>query len=282
MDKLCDLHTHSIYSDGSYTPAQLIALAEQADLSAVALCDHNTIAGLPEFLCAGQKSTVEAVPGIEFSTDYQGMELHILALFLPESAHGAVTELLADTLEKKAKNNFRLVQKLKEAGYEIDYDALIASTPRGQINRAHVAQALVEKGYAATVKEAFRNLLDPERGYYQRPPLPDSLQTISFIRQQGAVPVLAHPFLNLTETQLREYLPQAKAAGLAAMETRYPKYTGDTARLAASLATEFDILESGGSDFHGSAKPDIAIGAGRGDLQVPLTVLEALRADRKI
>jgi predicted metal-dependent phosphoesterase TrpH len=272
---MVDLHTHSHCSDGSLSPAQLLRAAEKAGVTAVALCDHNTVAGLPEFMAAA--GNVEAVPGVEFSTDYQGKELHILALFLPRESWAAVDTRLAQLHRDKEASNQNLVAALCAGGYAITYEEVLAIAGGGWINRAHVAQVLTRKGYTGSVREAFRTLLSRHGGFYVPPKLPDALETIAFIKKQGALAVLAHPLLSLEEMQLQEFLPLAKAAGLDAMETMYPLFDAAATQMLKKLAKEFCLLESGGSDFHGDAKPDIRIGTGNGNLTVTDAVLEALR-----
>ena len=272
---MVDLHTHSHCSDGSLSPVQLLRAAEKASVTAVALTDHNTVAGLPEFMAAA--GNVEAVPGVEFSADYQGKELHILALFLPRESWAAVDTRLAQLHRDKEASNQNLVAALCAGGYAITYEEVLAIAGGGWINRAHVAQVLTRKGYTGSVREAFRTLLRRHGGFYVPPKLPDALETIAFIKKQGALAVLAHPLLSLEEMQLQEFLPLAKAAGLDAMETMYPLFDAAATQMLKKLAKEFCLLESGGSDFHGDAKPDIRIGTGNGNLTVTDAVLEALR-----
>lgn len=278
MDRFCDLHVHSTYSDGTWTPAQLIREAETLSLGAVALCDHNTVAGLAEFLAATEGSAVRAVPGIEFSTDWRGGELHILALFLEPEHYGAVMEKVAEMMERKERSNLDLVAALKEAGIALDYAAIKAGTPNGQVNRAVIAADMVRRGYCGSVKEAFQRWLSPKHGYFVPPKRLDALETIRFIRSIGAVSVLAHPFLNLDEAGLREFLGEARA--LDGMETEYSTFTAEQRALAREIAEEFGLAESGGSDFHGENKPDIRLGTGRGDLYVPVEYLHNLEAKK--
>lgn len=277
MQPTCDLHIHSVFSDGTCTPGELIALAEEAGLSAAALCDHNTVAGLPLFLEAARGSTVEAVPGIEFSSGYLGRELHILGLFITPEHYVQVTELLDESLRRKERSNRDLIDALRMANIFLDYDQIKAGTPAGQVNRAVIGAEMMKLGYAETVQEAISKWLSPERGYYHPPERPDAFQVISFIKSIGAVAVLAHPFLNLDEQQLRVFLGEAKKAGLDGMETRYPLFDERETELACAIADEFGLLHSGGSDFHGGNKPDIHLGTGKGTLRVPLTMLELLR-----
>lgn len=278
MARICDLHTHSSFSDGTYTPAELLSAAEQAGLSAVALTDHNTTAGLPDFLQAAKGSPVETVCGAEFSVDYDGTELHLLGLFLPEKEFAAVETHMQTFRRAKEESNVNLAASLRRAGYALDYDAIRARSPGGTINRAHIAQELMDLGYTASVKEAFTRLLSPKGPHYREPKRPTVWEMLTFLRSIGAVPVLAHPFLNLNADALCTLLPQAKKHGLIGMETAYSKYTPETTALAAELAQTFGLLPSGGSDYHGTRKPDIAIGRGRGNLAVPCAWLEALRA----
>ena len=276
----CDLHTHSTASDGTYTPTELIAAAESAGLYAVALCDHNTVAGLSEFYEAAKGRNICAIPGVEISTEYQGIELHVLGLFLPCAAWSEVTAFVEKMNERKQKSNRALVERLKTAGYRIDYDEIVGATPGGHINRAHIAAALCHGGYVPSVQQAFDTLLLAKHGFYVPPKRLDAFETIEFLRAAGAVPVLAHPFLSLDETTLRAFLGQAVSRGLVGMETQYSRYTEQTQKTAQTIAREFGLLESGGSDFHGQNKPDIALGAGLGDLRVSYELARRLSESR--
>lgn len=276
MEKLCDLHTHSTYSDGTLTPAQLIALAREKKLSAITLSDHNTVAGLPLFLEAAEGSGVEAVPGIEFSTEYEGTELHILGLFIKPCHYEKINALLRQFLERKETSNRQLVQRLRAAGMDLDYEE-IRNQAAGSVNRARIAAKMVEKGYCQSIKQAFSDWLSPKKGYYIPPLRPDAYETIRFIKSLGAVAVLAHPFLSMKEARLRAFLPEAVAAGLDGMEVYYAAYDKETTALAKQIAAEYGLLESGGSDFHGQNKPDIDLGSGKGDLSIPAELLEKLK-----
>ncbi len=272
----CDLHTHSNFSDGTYSPAALIEAAERLGLTAIALTDHNTVAGLPDFVAAGQGSRVETVPGCEFSTDYGGVELHILGLFLQPSHYQTVTDLLEEAQREKERSNRDLVAALNNAGYALDYDQICAKC-NGQINRAHIAAALVEKGYFAEMQACFKGPLSAKHGFYRQPKRIDAYDCIRFIKSLGAVAVLAHPFLNLDEAALRAFLPQAVEAGLDGMEVAYSKYFPETTATAFAVADDFGLCYAGGSDFHGGNKPDIFLGSGRGDLRIPSAWLDELK-----
>lgn len=278
MEPICDLHIHSTYSDGTLSPEELICLAQKRGIGAVALCDHNTVSGLPAFVEAAAGRGVEAVPGIEFSTDYGQTELHILGLFIKPQDYPAVTEKLKETLRRKEQSNLKLVAALRAAGVELDYDSIKAGTPGGQVNRAVIAADMVRRGYCTSIKEAFSKWLSPQCGYFCPPRRLESLDVIRFIKSIGAVAVLAHPFLNLDEQGLRRFLLEAVPAGLDAMEVYYPTFSEAQTTLAGKIVDEFGLLPSGGSDFHGANKPDIALGTGKNNLHIPLGVLKKLAA----
>jgi predicted metal-dependent phosphoesterase TrpH len=277
MDRICDLHTHSCYSDGTLTPAQILKEADALGLSAVALCDHNTVEGLPDFLSAAQNHRVEAVPGAEFSTDYEGTELHILGLFIRPAYYEDISHRMEEMHRLKEQSNITLVDNLRRAGYDISYDR-IREKALGQINRAHIAAELTALGYTANRKEAFSTLLKPGLGFYEPPRRIDAFEMIGYLRSIGAVPVWAHPFLSLKEeAAVRRFLGPAKEAGLRGMEILYPLHDAEQTRQATALAVTFDLLPSGGSDFHGDNKPDIRLGSGKGTLKVPLSFLHGLK-----
>ncbi len=265
----CDLHTHTYYSDGSDSPEELVLKAKRLGLTAVALTDHNTVAGLDEFVKACHKYGVEAVPGVEFSTSYEQSELHILALFLKEEDYGRVTDFVGHYQTLKEKSNIETVERLKKDGYPVEYSRIKKRNPDGRINRFHIADELLEKGYVTSVKEAMETLLSPEGKYYIPPERPDSLEVIRFIKALGSVAVLAHPFVSMQKERLMEFLLSAKASGLDAIETEYPLYDEETTLFARETAEKYGLLKSGGSDYHGINKPDTQLGLGKGRLSVP-------------
>lgn len=271
----CDLHTHSIYSDGTWTPAELIDGAIEAGLSAIALTDHNTVDGLPDFISAARGKDIDIVLGVEFSADYKDRELHILGLFIEPEQFSKVAELMSIVHQRKENSNRALIAALQRDGYDLDYDVLISATPGGRINRAHVASAMVEKGYADSIKEAFYKFLLPSAGYYKLPQIFTAQEIIDFILSIGALPVWAHPFLSLSEPEIIEFLGEAH--GLCGMECYYPTYDEETTKAALGIAERFGLLPSGGSDFHGARKPGIELGVGKGNLAIPYDWYLALR-----
>ena len=282
MEKVCDLHTHSVFSDGTWTPEELIREAERIGLSAIALTDHNTVFGLPRFLEAAKDSTVEAIPGVEFSTDYLGRDIHLVAHYVVPEYFSQVTEKMEDGSRQKDESNRKLIENLSRIGMKIDYESMVKSAPKVQLNRANIASVMVKNGWVRDMQDAFNRYLEPGCGLYEPPRRPSLFEMIRFTRSIGAVPVLAHPFLKLSEAELRTLLPQAKEQGLAAMETEYVSFDAETTALAKNLAGEYGLLQSGGSDFHGDNKPGIFLGVGRGNLRVPLSFRDGIYGEAVI
>lgn len=264
----CDLHTHSIYSDGTKTPGEIIEEGVRLGLSAVALTDHNTVRGLADFAAAAKGRKIKCVPGVEISTDDMGRDVHIVGLFLREECYEALENFMEEANQRKNESTRKMIEALKKDGYRVDYDEIL-STHAGRINRAVVAAELLKKGYISQIKDAFRTLLREYGPYYTPPERISAVAAVEFLASLGAVSVLAHPYLTFKEDQVRAFLKKAEPHGLTAMETRYSTYTEEVNRLASETAREFGLLESGGSDDHGGNKPHIQMGSGMGGLFVP-------------
>lgn len=274
--KICDLHTHSYYSDGTFSPTELVEEAKRVGLLAIALTDHNNVGGIEEFSLACERLGIEGVFGTEFSTDYKQTELHLLGLFIPKDKLEKVNSFCEVVINNKEESNKIMIDRLQRAGYEISYDE-VKAVCSGTMNRAHIGEVLYKKGYTSTVEEVFDTILSKKGSIYQQAKRLDVFETIEFIRSIGAVPVLAHPFLDLDEKGLREFLTLAVPKGLVGMETVYSTYTEAQTLLAKQIANEFNLKESGGSDFHGYRKEDISLATGRGNLVIPYEFYQNLR-----
>lgn len=271
----CDLHTHTNHSDGSSTVAELVRAAKEKNLI-IALTDHNTVTGLPELLSEADRLGVIAVGGTELSTVYEGREYHLLGLFIAPEHYSTVEELCRQYHLLKEESNIDLVNKLSSVGYELDYSAIKLRNVKGNVNRAHIAAALVDKGYVGSIKEAFDKLLDEKCGFYLPPKRLGLIEAILFLRKIKATPVLAHPLKDIDPNMLRKILPELIAAGLVGMETMHSSYTDEQIAVSKEIAAEFNLLESGGSDYHGSIKPGVMLGVGKGNLDIPISVYNRL------
>ena len=269
MDKFCDLHIHSVFSDGTCKPEEIIDEALKMGLSAVALTDHNTVDGLYDFTSYASDKNIDIAPGVEFSTDYNGVELHILGLFMKQKYFSQVTELMEKLHLEKEKSNIRLIESLRREGIILDYDEMKKLTPKGMINRAHVAEQMMKKGYTSSIKEGFEKYLGVSCGHYKIPKRLTASYTIDFIHSVGAVSVLAHPFLSLNEEGVLRFLNSPDSKGLNGMECYYSTNDDETTAKSLRIAERFSLIPSGGSDFHGERKPDITLGTGKGNLKIP-------------
>lgn len=273
----CDLHTHSIYSDGTFTPAELISAAKALDLT-IALTDHNTVSGLPEFMDEAKRQGVRAVGGVELSTEYEGMDFHVLGFFISPEHYADVEELMREFFIRKDKSNKELIERLNAAGYMIDYPTIKKRNPRGNINRAYIAAELFEKRYVESVKEAFDTLLNEKGGFYVPPLRLQFTAAIKFLRSINVLPVLAHPLQSIDEATLRRVLVPAREAGLVGLEVYHSSFDEAKVEIAERVAHDFGLLPSGGSDFHGKTKPDISLAVGKGNMSVPIEIYENLLA----
>lgn len=267
--KTCDLHTHSTFSDGKRTPTQIIDMAIKIGLSAVALCDHNTVEGLREFTSAAEGKNIEAVPGAEFSVDYNGTELHLLGLYIPERYYSEITDMMSQVVKRKEESNIALVESLRRAGYDISYEDIKRRKADGTVNRVQIGEELTAKGYCQSVSDAFNTLLDEKAGHYAPPRRLTVWTMLDYLVSISAVPVLAHPLKNLDEESLSEFLQKAVRKGLAGMECYYSEYDEKQTEAAMRLARRYGLKFSGGSDYHAETKPHIQLGRGTGNLYVP-------------
>ncbi len=276
-EKYCDLHLHSYYSDGTCSPTEVVSKAKSIGISPIALTDHNTVKGLDELLAEAEKQGIEAIAGIEFSVDYRGKELHLLAYGISKKYFAEIEEKMDEYLKIRERSNREMVEALCSAGYLIDYDEIYKKSGNGYVNRAHIGAELVEKGYCSSIREAFATLLGKDSPYFRPRVFPNVFDIIDYIGKIGAVSILAHPFLQFNEGELREFLRESKKHGLDGMETVYTEFSDEQTACLKAVAKEFDLIEGGGSDFHGSTKPDVALGVGFGNLRVPTSIADKIK-----
>ena len=243
-----DLHTHSTASDGLLAPAQLVALAVERGLRALALTDHDTIGGLAEAGAAADAAGLRFIPGVELSTHVEAGEVHVLGYFV-DPTDPTLLAALGRFREAREGRAATIVERLTAAGAPIRLERVLAFAAGGSIGRPHVARALVEAGHAASINEAFERWLVRGRpGYVERFRLtpPDAVR---LIRAARGVPVLAHPH---SADQLDTLLPEIVGAGLAGIECYYGDYDEPRKREYLALAARYDLVPSGGTDYHGT------------------------------
>lgn len=278
MPDWIDLHVHTLASDGSDAPAEVVRKAAELGLRAVAVTDHDTFAGLPEAIGAGARYGVEVVPGVELSTIYDGVEVHVLGYYM-DAGHPRLRAMMARATAERNARNETMVQRLHDAGYPITMDALHAEFPgQTMLGRPHISEYLMRRGYVASVQDGMKNLLGRGKPFYvarYNIPLEESVETL---RAAGGLPVVAHLFkYRYTLEQRTAMVDAATAAGAVGLEAMYTNYTPEQEQAVRVLAAERGLLCTGGTDYHGARKPDIALGHGFGNLRVPYALLEGLK-----
>lgn len=281
MKTFIDLHIHSTASDGTLTPAEIIHTAlkatdEETDPIVIALTDHDTVAGISEFLKEADKykKRLTAIPGIEISTNYHGVEIHILGYNVnPENKE--LLEQLKIYRESRDRRNEKIIEKLQAEGFEITMDDIKPDNPGNTIARPHIAKQLMKKKYVSSVKEAFDKYLAEGQSCYVERIMPTPEEAIKLIKNSGGIPVLAHLmyYNKLNASEKESLVFKLKQAGLIGIESYYNTYTPVEEAYILSLAKQSGLLLTGGTDFHGENKPHISLFKGQGSMEVPESIL---------
>lgn len=276
--KYIDLHVHSNVSDGTFTPSDLVKEAQRCNLSAFALTDHDTTAGVAEAMAAAKNTEVEVIAGAEISAAYKNKDIHILGLLIdPDSP--ALNASLQQALKERDARNEKMANNLAAAGLSISMADLRDFFPPNTVfTRAHFAKYLLETGQIGSIADAFNKYLHADSPYYVPRKYITPEQTIALIKRAGGIPVLAHPLIyHLPEQELDSLIKRLKESGLLGIEVFYSNNMGFDEGILRRYANKYDLLPTGGSDFHGSNKPQISLGTGRGNLKIPYSVLDKLK-----
>ena len=274
-----DLHSHTVYSDGSSTPDELVARAASQGARAIAITDHDTVAGLAEGRAAAERIGVEFIDGIEISAEYSPGTMHILGYYINDDS----AELKAKLDELKGARNRRnpeIARRLQEMGMDISYEEVAALSGNEIVGRPHFARLMVEKGYVKSIQDAFDKFLAKGAAAYVEKKRLSPGDSIALIHNAGGVAVLAHPY-QLKLSSFEEFdtlLGGLVALGLDGVEAIYSRHSQSQRDMYSEIAKRHHLLITGGSDFHGAYKPDIDLIKGLGDLQVPYELLEEIKA----
>lgn len=279
MDTI-DMHVHSTASDGTFTPTEVANLALDAGLKAFALTDHDTTNGINEVMSLSLP--IEIIPGIELSAGFGKGDIHILGYYInPECKE--LKEAVKFMVDERIWRNEKMARNLNEAGIDITVDKLYNGDPDKVLTRAHFAGYLVDNGYVKDKAEAFKKYLGEDTPYYVLRQYLSPEECIELILKAGGFPVLAHPFqYKLSMPDLTALIERLKKSGLYGIEALYSTYTRMEEDLAKSLAHRYNLKITGGSDFHGTNKPDISIGSGTGNLSIPYELLAPFKEDLKL
>jgi len=275
---MIDLHTHTDQSDGTLSPRELVEEAARVGLKALAITDHDTFAGYDEAQDHAARASIELICGVELSTKYRGRSVHLLAYFLKQEPTPEFRKWVATLEGSRDRRNLELVEKLRERGVDIAIEEV--SRRAGKIvGRPHFAAVLMDKGYVASVQQAFDEYLDESAACFVARDEPAFEVAIARILASGGLPVLPHPGrVTAVPNVLEREVTQMRDAGLRGLEVYHSDHSPSDCAFYADLAGRLRLAATGGSDFHGAAKPRIALGTGiDGNLHVPGSILTDLR-----
>ena len=274
---MIDLHTHTTASDGTYTPTELVRYAVEKGLNAVAITDHDTVAGVEEAMAEAKKCGIKLIPGIELSSLYNSehgsKEIHVLGYNI-DIKNKELVEAAEKFLNLRNERNQKMCGRLQQAGIDISVEKLCERYGEAVITRANIARYLLEHGYVKTKDEAFDTYLSKNSPYYVKKEKINIEEAVRLINGAGGVAVIAHPVLyNMTEDELKELFTYAKEIGIKGVEAIYSNNASEDTALYKKLAAETGLFITGGSDFHGANKR-IDLGVGYDNLYVPDDLLK--------
>ena len=282
-----DLHIHSTASDGSLSPKEILNLAQDINLGAIAITDHDTIDGSKDAIAAGIPPSLKFLTGVEISAEPPPSfpctgSFHILgyAINLDDPV---LNETLLLLQESRKTRNPRILEHLSRLGIEFTLDEVRTEAGVCQLGRPHIAQLMVTKGFVKSIDEAFNKYLGKGKPAYVNKYRIDCVRAIEIITNSGGIPVLAHPFLLQIKNEkiLEALIITLKEMGLKGIETYYPEHPPDLIDRYNKIANRHKLLITGGTDFHGAIKPEIQMGSGKGDLYVPYELYENLISSLK-
>jgi predicted metal-dependent phosphoesterase TrpH len=276
-----DLHLHTTASDGVLSPSEIVRYAKAKGLQAIAITDHDTIDGCEEGLSEGERIGFEVIPGIEISAEYSPGSMHILGFFL-DIHHPLLNERLEYLQKARAERNPKMVAKLNQLGMEVTYEEVLKASGGGQVGRPHFANVLLEKKYVRNFQEAFERFLKKGAPAYVDKFRFTSKEALHFIHEARGVAVLAHPnTLGVKRySELEKLVLQLVDEGLKGIEVYYPEHSAVEVAQYKNLADRYSLLSTGGTDYHGIEKNELDIGVGRGEMRLPYSIVENMKAVR--
>jgi len=276
-----DLHLHTTASDGVLSPSEIVRYAKRKGLQAIAITDHDTIEGCEEGLSEGEKIGFEVIPGIEISAEHSPGSMHILGFFL-DIHHPFLNERLEYLQRARAERNPKMVARLNKLGIEITYDEVLKASGGGQVGRPHFANVLMEKKIVRSFQEAFDRFLKKGAPAYVDKFRFTSKEALHFINEAAGVAVLAHPnTLGVNEiSTLEKLILHLVDEGLKGIEVYYPEHSSAEVAQYKALAERYGLVSTGGTDYHGIERNELDIGIGRGEMKLPYSIVEKIKAVR--
>ncbi len=271
-----DLHVHTTSSDGTLTPSQVVRLAKERRLEAIAITDHDTVDGVKEALEEGERESLEVISGVEISANCKTGSLHLLGYFV-ETERGILKEKLERLKQARSERNPKIVNRLNDLGVTITLQEVVRASGGGQVGRPHFAQILVEKGYVCSLDEAFDRYLGQGAPAYVDKYRFEVKEAIDVVLKAGGVPVLAHPFtLDRSPEDLETLVGELTRDGLRGIEVFYPDHTSEQTAQYHRLAEKFGLVKTGGSDFHGALMEKTQLGIVGKNIRLSYRIVEDL------
>lgn len=258
--KYYDLHLHTTYSDGTFSVKELLERAKKNGMSGISITDHDTMDGIEEGIEESKKIGVDFIPGIEFSCSLEGLEIHILGYFL--DIHCEKLKIKLEKLkEARDERNIKIVKKLNDRGLKITLEDIKKEAVGNIVSRAHICNAMMNKGYVYSKGEAFKQYLGRTGSAYVEKRDSNPIEIIKLIKECGGISSLAHPiFICESREKIEKLLEKLIDAGLDGIETNYSSYTSKEKKYFSKLADKYNLLKTGGSDFHGENRIGVDIG----------------------
>ena len=276
-----DLHLHTTASDGVMSPSEIVRYAKAKGLQAIAITDHDTIEGLEEGLSEGEKIGFEVIPGVEISAEHSPGSMHLLGFFI-DNHHPLLNEKLEYLQKARGERNPKIVEKLNRLGIKITYEEVLKASGGGQVGRPHFAQVLLGKKYVKNFQDAFDRFLKKGAPAYVDKFRFTAREALHFINRAKGVGVLAHPNTLNTNgySELENLVLRLMEDGLKGIEVFYPEHSALEVSQYKTLAQRYGLLVTGGTDYHGIEKNGLDIGVGRGEMKLPYSMVEGLKAAR--
>ncbi|MBI4964332.1 MAG: PHP domain-containing protein [Desulfomonile tiedjei] len=275
---MIDLHVHTSMSDGTFSPEEVVQIAMEKGLRAIAITDHDTTAGVRRGQRKGAEIGVEVISGVEISTEWPNGILHLLGYFVCPEDRDLLQAL--DSLKKDRQERIlKIVSRLNGQNVSVTVEEVAQEAVGGVPGRPHVANLIVKKGHVATLQEAFDRYLGKGAPAYVEKKKLSPLEAMQLIANAGGVPVLAHPY-SLEEPdadELEKIVRRLMRNGLKGIEVYYPKHTPEQTDVFLDLCRKLDLAATGGTDFHGAVKPDVELGTFPGGKTLPCSMLEELK-----
>jgi hypothetical protein len=266
--KFVDLHLHTLFSDGTYSPAELILQAQRVGLSAISAVDHDTVEGIPLLIESARTCGIEVIPGIELTAQYERLEVHILG-YLFDYRNQALLQQLEALRAIRVERIYKITEKLRGMGVSLDPAVVFSLSGSGTVGRLHIARALVKEKLVSCIEQAFKKYIGDRSPAYVSGFKLSPQEAVALIKEAGGIPVLAHPYTITNDDALLKII----SSGIMGLEVHYPEHSQAMVNFYLQLAQQYHLLVTGGSDCHGNAKSEIKIGS----MKVPYEIVEKLK-----